>query len=111
MANLIRQAGECTHFATRKIRNDQIVMACHGVGPEMVQVLDASAYCHAQQLGPVIHRDLQPESVLVEDTEEGNPRGLKAWVTCFGLQPLFDLHGLGGSLPSSCLQEAQLELS
>ena len=27
------------------------------------EVLDASAYCHAQQLGPVIHRDLQPESV------------------------------------------------
>lgn len=68
------------------------------------QVLDASAYCHAQQLGPVIHRDLQPESVLVEDTE--GSAGMKAWVTCFGLQPLFDLHGLGGSLPASCLPPA-----
>eukprot|EP00913_Durusdinium_trenchii_P008709 g8180.t1 len=68
------------------------------------QVLDACAYCHAQQLGPVMHRDLQPEAVLVEEiSREDGARGLKAWVSCFGLQPLFDLHGLGGSLPASCL--------
>lgn len=52
-----------------------------------------------------MHRDLQAESVLVEAQEE-SPEGLKVWVTSFGLQPLFDLHGLGGSLPGSCLSGA-----
>lgn len=87
------------------VRGTTVSEAC--VASLIRQVLDAAAYCHAQQLGPVIHRDLQPESVLVEDTsrDEGSSTttGLKAWVTCFGLQPLFDLHGLGGSLPPSCL--------
>eukprot|EP00931_Biecheleriopsis_adriatica_P056292 TRINITY_DN33357_c0_g1_i1.p1 TRINITY_DN33357_c0_g1~~TRINITY_DN33357_c0_g1_i1.p1 ORF type:complete len:1061 (+),score=215.07 TRINITY_DN33357_c0_g1_i1:59-3241(+) len=71
------------------------------------QVLEAAVYCHSQPLGPVVHRDLQPEFVVVEeeaDSEPGSARqSLKAYVSGFGLQPLFDLHGLGGSLPSSCL--------
>jgi len=87
------------------VRGSTVSEAC--VADFIRQVLDAASYCHAQDLGPVIHRDLQPEFVLVEDLnrEEAakGPKRLKAWVTSFGLQPLFDLHGLGASLPSSCV--------
>eukprot|EP00439_Symbiodinium_sp_Y106_P012437 s2419_g1.t2 len=76
---------------------------------DLPHVLDGVAYCHAQGLGPIIHRDLQPEFVLVAEAQKDEnmgirgPSSLKAWVTSIGLQPLFDLHGLGGSLPSASL--------
>ncbi|CAE7360143.1 unnamed protein product, partial [Symbiodinium natans] len=87
------------------VRGNSVSEAC--VAHLLRQVLDALAYCHAQTLGPIIHRDLQPECVLVAESHKDDPsRGpaaLKAWVTSIGLQPLFDLHGLGGSLPSASL--------
>lgn len=92
------------------VRGNSVSEAC--VAHILRQVLDGLAYCHAQGLGPIIHRDLQPEFVLVADTQQDEnggirgPSSLKAWVTSIGLQPLFDLHGLGGSLPSTSLPPA-----
>lgn len=86
------------------------------------QVLDAMAHCNSQLLGPVMHRDLHPELVLVEEISPTSadevtnghcrprPR-LKVSVLAFGLQPLFDLHGVGGSLSSSCLPAGPADVS
>jgi len=70
----------------------------------MRQVLEAVAHCHVQPLGPVMHRDLAPESILISPTgsagtgsgEQGNQPHVT--VTGFGLRPLFDMPSLGGSL-------------
>jgi len=57
-----------------------------------------------QPLGPVMHRDLAPESILLSPPgsagtgsgEQGNQPHVT--VTGFGLRPLFDMASLGGSL-------------
>ncbi|CAJ1345450.1 unnamed protein product [Effrenium voratum] len=130
------------------VRGSTVSEAC--VADFIRQVLDAASYCHAQDLGPVIHRDLQPEfvhtlspehpttccdrdEVLVEDLNReeaakgwtpeaaeglgdllwlaGVPwhariLGFRGVAPSLSIQPLFDLHGLGASLPSSCVPGA-----
>eukprot|EP00930_Biecheleria_cincta_P056270 TRINITY_DN42419_c0_g1_i1.p1 TRINITY_DN42419_c0_g1~~TRINITY_DN42419_c0_g1_i1.p1 ORF type:complete len:1000 (-),score=138.39 TRINITY_DN42419_c0_g1_i1:47-3046(-) len=104
------------------VRSTGISEAC--VADIMRQILEAMAHCHSQHLGPVTHRDLQPEFVFVEvlthqDDHTGSTNGssaplarqcVKASVAGFGLQPLFDLHGVGGSLPANCLPPGPREL-
>jgi len=72
----------------------------------MKEVLEAVAHCHSQPLGPAMHRDLAPESILLSPPgsasagtgsgEQGNQPHVT--VTGFGLRPLFDMPSLGGSL-------------
>jgi len=87
------------------------------------QVLEAVAYCHSQPLGPVMHRDLRPASVLVSavDDAAGECSGSRRQrsqphvvVPGFGLQVLFDLPRLDGSLQLGCqpvaLQDSAVSL-
>jgi len=73
------------------------------------QVLEAMAYCHSRPLGPVVHRDLRPGSILLSG---GHAHGGQPCVSVegFGLQVLFDLPGFSSVMqlesgPACCLPE------
>lgn len=72
----------------------------------MRQVLEAMAYCHSQPPGPIIHRDLRPENIVLTTATEGPSEEDVAHphvsISGFGLQVLFDTHNLEAMLPRGC---------
>jgi serine/threonine protein kinase len=72
----------------------------------MKQLLEVISYCHSHPGGPIMHRHLTPENVLLSEVrKEGSPIPCIS-ITSFGLQELFDINVLANVLPIACMSDA-----